>query len=285
MPDACLYDALATFSDTSSIVDNNLNFKYLWNFGDASATTANPNTSTLKTPTHKYSSGGDYNIILQVASEYGCVSLDTTIFKVSGAIPHPKFNVLKSTALCTNEDVTIENISTIDFGTIDKVVVFWDNDNIKDSTVDSSPSVGKKYAYRYLDYNYPAKMSYDIRLRAYSGATCMADTIIKVNLIPHPQVGFILPEVCLEDSYAEFIDTTKISDNSNSQFRYLWNFNVTPPLNKKLPSIPAGSATQSAVNSVPDAGTGLFQSAADLVLPRLRATGRPLRQVRPGSSG
>lgn len=52
-------------------------------------------------------------------------------------------------------------------------------------------------------------MSYDIRLRAYSGTTCMADTIIKVNLIPHPQVGFILPEVCLEDSYAEFIDTTK----------------------------------------------------------------------------
>jgi gliding motility-associated-like protein len=244
LPDACLYNALATFSDTSSIVDNNLNFKYLWNFGDASATTANPNVSTLKTPTHKYSSGGDYNIILQVASAYGCVSLDTSIFKVSGAIPHPKFNILKSTPFCTNEDVTIENISTIDFGTIDKVVVFWDNDNIKDSTVDTSPTVGKKYAYRYLDYNYPAKMSYDIRLRAYSGTTCMADTIIKVNLIPHPQVGFILPEVCLEDSYAEFIDTTKISDNSNSQFRYLWNFNVTPPLNKKLPSILAGSATQ-----------------------------------------
>ena len=244
LPDACLYNALATFSDTSSIVDNNLNFKYLWNFGDVSATTANPNVSTLKTPTHKYSSGGDYNIILQVASAYGCVSLDTTIFKVSGAIPHPKFNILKSTPFCTNEDVTIENISTIDFGTIDKVVVFWDNNNIKDSTVDTSPTVGKKYAYRYLDYNYPNKMSYDIRLRAYSGTTCMADTIIKVNLIPHPQVGFILPEVCLEDSYAEFIDTTKISDNSNSQFRYLWNFNVTPPLNKKLPSIPAGATTQ-----------------------------------------
>ena len=244
LPDACLYNALATFSDTSSIVDNNLNFKYLWNFGDANANTSNPNTSTLKTPTHKYSSGGDYNIILQVASEYGCVSLDTTIFKVSGAIPHPKFNVLKSTALCTNEDVTIENISTIDFGTIDQVVVFWDNDNLKDSTVDTSPSVGKKYAYRYLDYNYPNKMSYNIRLRAYSGTSCMADTIIKVNLIPHPQVGFILPEVCLEDSYAEFIDTTKISDNTNSQFRYLWNFNVVPPLNKKLPSIPAGSASQ-----------------------------------------
>jgi gliding motility-associated-like protein len=244
LPDACLYNALATFSDTSSIVDNNLNFKYLWNFGDVSATTANPNISTLKTPTHRYSSGGDYNIILQVASAYGCVSLDTTIFKVSGAIPHPKFNILKSTPFCTNEDVTIENISTIDFGTIDKVVVFWDNDNIKDSTVDTSPTIGKKYAYRYLDYNYPTKMSYDIRLRAYSGTTCMADTIIKVNLIPHPQVGFILPEVCLEDSYAEFIDTTKISDNSNSQFRYLWNFNVIPPLNKKLPSIPAGATTQ-----------------------------------------
>lgn len=244
LPDACLYNALATFSDTSSIIDNNLNFKYLWNFGDASATTANPNSSILKIPTHKYSSGGDYNIILQVASAYGCVSLDTSIFKVSGAIPHPKFNILKSTPFCTNEDVTIENLSTIDFGTIDKVVVFWDNNNIKDSTVDTSPTVGKKYAYRYLDYNYPNKMSYDIRLRAYSGTTCMADTIIKVNLIPHPQVGFILPEVCLEDSYAEFIDTTKISDNSNSQFRYLWNFNVIPPLNKKLPSVPAAATTQ-----------------------------------------
>jgi gliding motility-associated-like protein len=238
LPAPCLDNALATFNDTSSIADNNLNFNYLWNFGDPGSGTFN--TDTKKMPTHKYSSAGNYNIILQVATAYGCVALDTSSFTVSGSIPHPSFNVLNSTTLCTNQDVTIQNTSTIDFGTIDKLIVYWDNDHIVDSTIVNNPAIGDKYNYRYLDYNYPSKMKYNIRMRAFSG-TCFYDTIVNIQLVPHPQVGFILPEVCLADAYAEFLDTTKISDNSNSQFVYKWNFNVTPPAGKQLPTITPGS--------------------------------------------
>jgi len=238
IPDGCLSNALATFSDTSSIVDNTGNFKYLWNFNDLSATTANPNSSTIKMPTHKFSSAGNYDIILQVASQYGCVTIDTNTFTVTGAIPHPSFKVLNDQKLCTNQDVTIQNMSTIDFGNIEKLVIYWDNDSGgTDSTVDTSPTFNKTYTYRYMDYNYPNKMKYNIRMQTTSGLSCISDTIIQVNLIPHPRVGYILPEVCLADSYAEFLDSTKIDDNSTNKFIYKWDFNVSPPAGKKLPTI------------------------------------------------
>ncbi|RYY25935.1 MAG: PKD domain-containing protein, partial [Sphingobacteriaceae bacterium] len=79
LPDVCLSDAYAKFTDKSSIADNTqAGFTYLWNFGDPNATASNPNTSTQKNPQHKYTKAADYTVSLTVTSKYGCVSTTKT---------------------------------------------------------------------------------------------------------------------------------------------------------------------------------------------------------------
>jgi hypothetical protein len=41
---------------------------------------------------------------------------------------------------------------------------------------------------------------------------------------PLPVVGFILPEVCLNDATATFTDTSSIADGTEAGFNYLWKF-------------------------------------------------------------
>jgi gliding motility-associated-like protein len=69
-------DGRVQFTGTSVSPDNQP-MSYLWNFGDANATPANPNTSTLKDPSHDFSQG-TYSIKLTVSNAHGC-SRDTTI--------------------------------------------------------------------------------------------------------------------------------------------------------------------------------------------------------------
>jgi len=64
------------FTNTTTIADNQ-SLTYGWIFGDPNATTANPNTSTLKDPSHDYAEG-TYTIRLGVTSSDGCTD-DTTV--------------------------------------------------------------------------------------------------------------------------------------------------------------------------------------------------------------
>jgi hypothetical protein len=131
MPDVCLTDASATFTDNSTIADNTTgSFTYLWNFGDANATTANPNTSTLKNPSHKYIQAAVYQ-----------VTLSCNIGKWLYICYYPKFygkwlntrsvicTVAYTSALCSDQQVTFTNTSTVDFGSITKVEWYYDYGN------------------------------------------------------------------------------------------------------------------------------------------------------------
>jgi len=66
------------------------------------------------------------------------------LFTVNGSVPQANFSVSNSNNLCSNQDVSISNTSTVDFGSIVKVEVYWDyltNPTIK--TTDDNPSPGK----------------------------------------------------------------------------------------------------------------------------------------------
>jgi gliding motility-associated-like protein len=69
-------NGLVQFTNASTI-STGQTLSYAWNFGDANATGANPNTSTQTSPTHTYSEGS-YSIKLTVTSPNGCAK-DTTI--------------------------------------------------------------------------------------------------------------------------------------------------------------------------------------------------------------
>ena len=73
LPEICLNDPIAQFTDSSQIADGTeAQFTYNWQFGDPNATPANPNTSSIRNPTHSYSQASNYNMSLTVTSNNGC---------------------------------------------------------------------------------------------------------------------------------------------------------------------------------------------------------------------
>jgi len=73
----------------------------------------------------------------------------------------------------------------------------------------------------------------------------MSDTtVLNIMIHPQPKVGFVLPEVCVTDGTAQFTDTTKIADNSNSQFKWAWK--ILPGLRNNKQPILVDAAAQHA---------------------------------------
>ena len=193
MPDVCLSDAYAQFTDESTIADGTQSsFTYLWNFGDPNATTANPNTSASQNPQHKYSAVGNYNVTLTVTSKYGCVSsTKTQVFTVNGAVPQAGFTVENSSNLCSSDSVIYDNTSTVNFGSITKIVFYYDFNNLPaDSSVYDKDSgqipTNNKFSHSYGSFNTPLTKSYDVRMVVYSGETCFStfDNTITINANP-----------------------------------------------------------------------------------------------------
>lgn len=201
IPEVCIRDAFAAFTDSSSIAEGSGSFTYLWNFGDeALSTTTNPNTSNLKNPQHKYTLAGNYSVSLTVTSTDGCSRTMIKSFTVNGAIPTASFEVLNDSKLCSNQEVVFKNTSTVDFGNIGKVEWYFDYDGDQSfKLLDENPFPGKEYRIQYPVFSSPASKQFRVRMLAYSGGTCADDEIKLISVISAPEVIFnLLPDVCQE---------------------------------------------------------------------------------------
>ncbi|MGZ3756637.1 MAG: PKD domain-containing protein [Mucilaginibacter sp.] len=206
-PAVCLADASASFTDSTTIADNS-KLTYLWNFGDANATIANPNTSSLQNPSHKYSKASDYTVTLTVTSSAGCAVTKSKNFKVNGSIPTAAFNVLNSTTLCSNREVFFTNQSTVDFGNITKIEMFYDyGNNPTVVEIDNAPYAGKLYRHTYPEFHTPpATKNYQVRMLAYSGGTCVSEADQTITLLATPQLAFTAPaSVCSNSGVVQLI--------------------------------------------------------------------------------
>lgn len=199
-PEVCLADASANFTDKSTIADNTVSgFTYLWNFGDANATAANPNTSTLKNPSHKYSQAAIYQVTLTVTSASGCSSTATKSFTVNGSIPSAAFTVANSGSLCSDQQVVFTNQATVDFGSITKIELYYDYANNPTTVVtDDNPTSEKLYYHTYPTFHTPATQNYIVRMVAYSGGTCESVLDKTITLRAVPELSFTAPaSVCV----------------------------------------------------------------------------------------
>ena len=191
-PEVCLTDPFAQFTDSSTISDNSAAlFTYTWNFGDPYSTGANPNTSTLKNPQHRYSKDSIYNVQLSVTSKDGCTRDTVKLFTVNGAVPQAGFQVLNVNNLCSNQEVAVTENSTVDFGSIVKVEIYWDylNDPTQ-KTVDDNPTTGKVYRFKYADFGSPVTKTYQIRYVSYSGINCVSQVTRNITILASPQIQF-----------------------------------------------------------------------------------------------
>ncbi|SFE06436.1 gliding motility-associated C-terminal domain-containing protein [Chitinophaga sp. CF118] len=100
-PNSCLdVNGIVQFNSTTTVPDAQTLNTYAWDFGDASATPANPNTSALEDPLHTYTKFGTYNIKYTVTTDKGC-SKDTTVTATFKLKPQLAYTTLS--AVCEND--------------------------------------------------------------------------------------------------------------------------------------------------------------------------------------
>ena len=145
----------------------------------------------------------------------------------------PVANFDFSTLRCEQRDILFSDQSKGDLDTVAKW--FWDFGNGKTrDELTKSP----------FNEQFTAWGTYKIKLAVQTNLGCNSDTLVKsIYINPNPTVGFELPEVCLNDKDAQFKDTSFLADNNTKSFDYLWDFNVVPPVGKKLPIIPSAMKT------------------------------------------
>ncbi|MFZ9262171.1 MAG: PKD domain-containing protein [Chitinophagaceae bacterium] len=226
VPEICLNDASAQFIDTTSSPDGNKNFSYQWFFNDGDSPIEKGPSYKLentleKDPIIKYNDTGFYKVKLIVTSN-GCVDSLSQTFTVNGANPIPAFDVMNANLLCSNDSLRITNNSTVDFGNVTFLKIFWDENDTTKVTIDKDPLPGKRYAYQYTGFQTPADVKYTVRLQAYSGAasSCSKSISNPVKLLASPKVYFdSLPGICL-DALPRQITQTRFDQNVAGDFTY-----------------------------------------------------------------
>ena len=207
MPEVCLSDPFAQFFDSSTIQDQTeSSFVYLWNFGDGGS-------SLEKNPKHVYAAVGTYNVQLRVTSGQGCIKDTVQQFTVNGTNPKAEFTFNSSSEICSNEEITIVDGSTVDIGNIVKIEVYWDylRDPLN-KTTDENPSPGKSYSHKYPEFGNPSSVQYQIRYVVYSGISCVSQITRMITLKARPEIRFNdLDPVCEEAAPFQISTATEVT--------------------------------------------------------------------------
>ena len=209
VPQVCLSDTYAQFTDTSHIATGTIT-GWAWNFGDPGSGAAN--TSALQNPTHSYTAVGSYTVRLIVTSNNGCKDTISHSFIVNGSNPVSDFTVSNANSLCANDTVSITNASSVFPGVITKIEIYWDNVGAPATFItDNAPTPGKVYKHLYPNFQAPLTKNFMIRFRAYSGGVCVNDKlrIITVNAAPKVQFNAI-PNACLDAAPFQITQATEI---------------------------------------------------------------------------
>jgi gliding motility-associated-like protein len=158
--------------DFTNLTDSAIS--YYWNFGDP-ASGAN-DTSTLISPSHLYSSGGNYTVTLIAVNAYGCA--DTLILPNAVQVPHAAVAnaSVNSTFLTTLDPVLLLNNSSMHAGSY--IILFGDGDSLVTSS--SGP----------YSHAYDSLGTFTITLIALNAEGCNDTTWLTV-IIEEPTTVFI----------------------------------------------------------------------------------------------
>jgi gliding motility-associated-like protein len=213
----CVSDSVY-IADRSSSASNNIT-RWLWDFGDG--TTADNSTGALSPK--KYTNPTSYTIKLKTVSGIGCSSTETS--QVVNLSSKPVANFTYPAVTCVNNAITYTDASSVQTGTITQWI--WNLDNgAGPATISSNASQTTTYA------NFGTKA---VNLQVATSTGCKSNVYAPatpVNIHAFPVPGFIVPQICLTDASAQFIDTSKVADGTSAGFTYAWQFNAgTPPVN------------------------------------------------------
>ncbi|MEY3435796.1 MAG: hypothetical protein RL335_252 [Bacteroidota bacterium] len=129
--------------------------------------------------------------------------------------PLPEAKYQNSAIVCETGVVSFTDISIPKGGSI--TAWKWDfNDPV--SGVDNESTSNKPV------HSFTKAGSFDVKLTVTNSNGCVSDNAITPLIVhPKPVAGFIIPEVCLKDTYAEFLDSSKVAGTSTIT-SWAWNF-------------------------------------------------------------
>jgi PKD repeat protein len=186
------------FTNTTTV--NSGTLLYSWTFGDNTASTS------IKDPTHKYTTPGQYTVTL-TASANGCVS---TLSKRAYLFPRPKadFSYPSSGGIkyCTNTPVTFTNLSTISSGSVGAL---WTFEGGEFGTINKPV------------HTFDVAGNFNIKLKAISEFGCTDSMTKTLTIFGAPKVSFTNTQVC-DLTPTQFNNTTPAI--AGSVANYNWNF-------------------------------------------------------------
>ena len=188
-----------TFTNLSTVAGGQVT-GYNWYFGDATGGNSNMNA------THTYTSYGNYNVTLSVASNFNCTN-SVTAMAIVNAKPNANF---MSSITCHNQATQFNNQTTIANGSI--VKYRWDFDNngvVDDSTANPS-------------HIYPNAGVLQSRMQAVSNGNCIDQVINPVVVHYNPIANFSVPSVCMPNTNV-FTNLSSCADGIITS--YAWDFN------------------------------------------------------------
>lgn len=239
LPEVCLDDAFALFPNTTTISDGTFGqITWLWVFNDPSANAGNPNTSTQLNGKHRYTSAAVYPVKLVATSNLGCADSITQNLTVNGDKPMAAFDIVTPGNLCSNLPIQIRNKSTVNFGTITRLVIYWDyGNNNTDTTQDEAPVFDGLYSWQYPQFSSPAARVVQIRLQAFSGDVCVNNLTKNITLYatPDPMVATI-PSFCFDATPRQI--TQGFDAGNNPGLGYYSGPGITNPNGLFDPKIP-----------------------------------------------
>jgi gliding motility-associated-like protein len=221
MPNVCLNDPLAQFTNTSTIADGTINqATWLWNFGNPNPGPGNPNTSTQKDGSHRYAVAAVYPVKLVVTSNQGCKDSVTQNFTVNGGQPNAAFDIVNQGSICSNQPVQIRNKSTVNFGSVTRLVIYWNwGVNNTDTTMDDNPTPDKLFSKSYPSFNTPAQRNFQIRMRAFSGGVCVDEIIKPITLFAIPDARLrTIPGICIDAAPRQLTEGFDAGNNPGQGF-------------------------------------------------------------------
>lgn len=239
------HNAVTSFTNNSTIGNNNTITSYNWNFGN------NSSTSQIN-PQVIYTNPGNYVVTLNATSNNICVGTGTTLISV---FPNPNVS-FNSTSVCQGVTSNFNNTSGISTGSI--VNWLWDlnGDNNADST-SQNPT-----------YNYPASGNYTVSLTAISNNNCVrsATNVVTVNNLPN--VSFTSNNACL-GQITNFTNQSTITSGQIIFYNWLFgNGGSSPQANPQIlySNIGAYQVTLTAVSNN-NCSTSVTQSVSVFAVP------------------
>ncbi|SMO35260.1 PKD domain-containing protein [Solitalea koreensis] len=202
-------DAAISFTDKSSGNGKAIK-KWIWDFGDGTQPEVRLNADPF---THTFTSGGDFQVKLSVEAETGCASA-TQYVKTVHIKELPVVQMQVSQPDCESQEIKFIDKSFTAEGVITKWA--W---NFGDSLSTSNFSNLQNPSHIFTKTG-----KYNVTLTTETDLGCVNKLTNEVTVNAVPVADFITPDICITDAAADFKNITSITDGSDANLSYLWNF-------------------------------------------------------------